>query len=89
MAEYKTFNISLVTTLENGKGTAKVFFEDFDSGYTDERSYELNIDELDKLGGEYIDSVSEFLLDRAKECLIENKKKYRAEIINVYDDLSS
>lgn len=86
MAEYKTFEITFTTILENGEAKAKVYMKDNETEFKDEIEYKLDINEIDKLGGNYLDNVSEFLLDKAIDQLIEQKKDFRKTIQNVYDE---
>lgn len=85
MANYKTFNISLSTQLDNGSAKAIVCFSDDETEFEDTIEYVLDIDEIDRLGGKYVDNVAEFLLNKATGVLIEQKKKYRESILNIYD----
>lgn len=86
MAEYKTFEISFSTILENGKATATVYMRDNETEFKDKIEFCLNLDEINEKGGNYIDNIAEFLIGKATEQLIEQKKKYRSETFNAYID---
>ena len=86
MSEYKTFQISLSTTLDNGEAIATVYFKDFDSDFEDKISYKMDLVDIEENGGNYIDNVAENLFQEAITRLIEQKKKYRAETFNIYDN---
>lgn len=86
MATYKTFEIQFETVLYNGDAKAKVYFSDSETEYEDEIEYKLDINDIDKFGGAYIDNVAEKLLNEAISKLIEQKKEYRKSILNIYDE---
>lgn len=85
MSEHKTFELSFSTILEDKKASAKLCFKDNETGYSDTFKYDLCIDYITKYGGEYVDNIAEFLLGKAISRLIEQKKAYRKETLNVYN----
>lgn len=87
--EYKSYNISFSTILENGKAEAKVYFSDKETEFEDVITYVLDLQDLEKYRGDYIDNVAEDLMNQAITALIENKKEYRKGIFNCYDDIQS
>ena len=86
MAEYKSYNISFSTTLENGSAVSKVYISDDETEFEDVIEYELSLEDIDKFGGKYIDNIAEFLLDKGDKALIEQRKEYRKNILNIYDE---
>jgi len=86
MAEYRTFELNFSTILENGNAKAKVYLYDDETKFEDEIEYILSLQDIEKLGGNYIDNIAEFLLTKAIDKLIEQKKKYRETILNIYDE---
>ena len=66
------FNISLL--IDNSVGHMVIRFKDSETGVNDEVRYELDV----YTGSpEEYDNIAEFLLDKAKDALIEGKKRYR------------
>ena len=60
MAEYKSYDISFSTILENGSVVAKVYIRDDETEFEDTITYDLSLEEIDKHGGKYIDNIAEF-----------------------------
>ena len=67
--------IKLVVNNETGKMVVR--FKDNETGVEDEVSYDLIDSLMSKVPVEYYDNVAEFLIDKAKDVLIESKKERR------------